>query len=70
MRFTYQERIRRLIDLPERDRWHLALGSAAQVRPEVTTAPLHGRGAFRTVLSQDSRRKRLHATCFPSSLSS
>ena len=39
MRFTYPERIRRLIDLPERDRWHLALGSAAQVRPEVTTAP-------------------------------
>src|SRR5580693_8996652 len=33
MRFTYPERIRRLIDLPERDRWLLALGSAAQVRP-------------------------------------
>jgi hypothetical protein len=25
MRFTYPERIRRLIDLPERDRWHLVL---------------------------------------------
>ena len=39
MSFTYSERVRRLIDLPERDQWHLALGSAAQVRPEVTTAP-------------------------------
>ena len=25
MSFTYPERIRKLIDLPERDRWHLAL---------------------------------------------
>jgi len=39
MRFTYPERIRRLIDLPERDRLALKrFGSAAQVRPEVTTA--------------------------------
>jgi hypothetical protein len=33
MRFTYPERIRTLIDLPERDQWHLALGSVAQVTP-------------------------------------
>jgi hypothetical protein len=39
MRFIYPERIRRLIDLPERDRWHLVLGYAARVRPEVTTTP-------------------------------
>jgi len=39
MSFTYPERIRRLIDLPERDRWHLALWICPQVRPEVTTAP-------------------------------
>ena len=25
MRFTYPERIRRLIDLPERERWHQRL---------------------------------------------
>jgi hypothetical protein len=40
MRFTYPERTRRLIDLcPNVTDGLLALGSAAQVRPEVTTAP-------------------------------
>jgi hypothetical protein len=39
MSFTHAEGIRWLADLAERDRRPLTLGSAAQVRPEVTVTP-------------------------------
>src|SRR5258708_1171012 len=60
MSFTYPERIRRLIDLPERDRWHLALCICPPSKAPTSTTrrlpPPHQPPARRTHQPSSSRK--------------